>query len=34
MIAYFLASYRILQERQTRIEMRLNLSAAHVAVMR
>jgi len=34
MIAYFLASYRILQERQTQFGTQFNLSAAHVAVMR
>jgi len=34
MIAYFLASYRVLQERQTQFGTQFNLSAAHVAVMR
>lgn len=34
MIAYLLASYRVLQERPTRFGSQLNLSAAHVAVMR
>jgi len=34
MIAYFVASYRILQERQTQLGTQFNLSAAHVAVMR
>jgi len=34
MIAYFLASYRVLQERQTQLGTQFDLSAAHVAVMR